>query len=123
MAHPVPSLMPANPRPDLPVSAFKPQQRHLTIGDRAFHFVAYEGHPANPQRDIEELPATWYLMVEGRRCAIMEYDPAQPLEEVDEVLWAWVEDNALVPGEVAETAPTAKTGGTNRPNQNWWGPS
>ena len=31
------------------MSAFKSQQRHLTIGGRSFHFVSYEGVPANPR--------------------------------------------------------------------------
>ena len=79
------------------MSAFKPQQRHLSIGDRSFHFVSYEAQPPNERRGEPGCPAMWHLMVEGRRCPAVLYDPAQTLEEVDGLLTRWAEDNALAP--------------------------
>ena len=84
------------------MSAFKPQQRHLAIDDRTFHFVSYEAHPPNERRGELGGPAMWYLMVEGRRCPAVAYDPAQELEDVDRALTRWVQANALAP---AATAP------------------
>jgi hypothetical protein len=79
------------------MTAFNPQQRHLSIGDRTFHFVSYEAHPPNERRGELGGPAMWYLMVEGRRCPALAYDPVQDLEEVDRELELWVQANALAP--------------------------
>jgi hypothetical protein len=90
------------------VSAFKPQQRHLKIRGRLFHFVSYEGRPANHRRAQLAFPAMWYLMVEGRRCPVFPFDADQPLAELDAALQDWAEDNAL--GPVERTAlPQAST--------------
>ena len=53
------------------MTAFRPQQRHLTIQGRRFHFVSYEGRPANHRRAQLAYPAMWYLMVEGRRRPVL----------------------------------------------------
>ena len=79
------------------MSAFKPQQRHLLVGGRLFHFVSYEAQPANPRRGDAGAPSMWYLMLEGRRCPALPYDPDQALSEVDGALAHWAEANALPP--------------------------
>lgn len=43
----------------------------------------------------------WYLMVEGRRCPALAYDPVQDLEDVDRELELWVQANALAPATAA----------------------
>ena len=104
--------------------AFKPQQRHLTINDRTFHFVAYEGQPANPPRKPEAHPAMWYLMVEGRRCPALLYDPAQTDAEVDRFLERWAIDNAVGPAErPADKKRATRSHATAKRSTNWWGPS
>ncbi len=77
------------------MSAFKPQQRHIAIQGRTFHFVSYEGQQPNPRRGEEGGPPMWYLMVEGRRCPVLPYDPAQPLPDVDKALVRWAQANAF----------------------------
>ncbi len=79
------------------MSAFKPQQRHLTIQGRIFHFVSYEGQAANATRNQEERPDMWYLMVEGRRCPVSPCDATQTEVEVDQFLARWATDNAIGP--------------------------
>ena len=93
------------------MSAFKPQQRHLAIDGRTFHFVSYEAQPPNPRRGEEGGPAMWFLMVEGRRCPALNYDPAQDLMDVDAALAVWVEANALAP---APAAPPSRAGRKSR---------
>jgi hypothetical protein len=105
------------------VTAFRPQQRHLTIQGRLFHFVSYEGRPANHRRAQLAYPAMWYLMVEGRRCPVLPCDSSQSVPEVDAALRDWAEDNAL--GPVAGTLPLASralNGGVYC-RGNWWGPN
>ena len=113
------------------MAAFKPQQRHLTIQDREFHFVSYDAIPADEKRDREFVPAMWYLMVEGRRCEVFPCDEARSEEDLEEALTAWAEEHAIDDDEdsagaiaqrAASTAPTA-TSGPDRRQQNWWGPN
>jgi hypothetical protein len=106
------------------MSAFKPQQRHLTIRGRAFHFVSYEGRPTNRRRAQLPYPAMWYLMVEGRRCPVLPCDTTLSLPQLDAALSAWAEDNALGPVESTPVAPTISRAAGNNPRyENWWGPN
>ena len=101
--------------------SFKPQQRHLTIRGRAFHFVSYEGNPPHLRRADVPGPSMWYIIVEGRRFPSLPYLPEQPMAEVDLALERWVEENGLAP---TETAP-AKADASRQPRRrcdNWWGP-
>lgn len=100
------------------MSAFKPQQRHLAIGGRTFHFVSYEGQPPNPRRGEAGGPPMWYLMVEGRRCPAMPCDPAQALPDVDRALARWAEAHALVP-----TEPVPPSNARRQTRTQWWGPN
>lgn len=104
------------------MSAFKSQQRHLEIQGRTFHFVSYEGQPANVRRNEEAQPPMWYLMVAGRRFAAFPCDATQDLEQVDRALLAWAEANAV--GPALEEAPVSTKGQTNKLEKrgNWWGP-
>lgn len=97
------------------MSAFKPQQRRITIQGRPFHFVSYEGQPANATRGVPCLPAMWYLMVEGRRCPVFPFDPEVPAEAIDGLLSKWVADNGLVPEETPAQAPSAPQAARRRP--------
>src|SRR5690606_35645464 len=63
--------------PEAFLSAFKSEQRHLIVRGRAFHFVSYEGRPANAHRGEDQQPPMWYLMVEGRRFAAFPCDAHQ----------------------------------------------
>ena len=65
------------------------------MGGRNFHFVSYEAMETNARRKEPGSPPMWCLMVEGRRCPVLSYDPAQSLEDVDVALAKWVRANAL----------------------------
>ncbi len=101
--------------------AFKPEQRHLNVRGRAFHFVSYEGHAADPKRGRALTPAMWYLMVEGRRCPVIPYEPGQSAPDLDAALLGWVEDNALGPVVPATVASQPKPNALKRRYENWWG--
>jgi len=104
------------------MSAFKPLQRHLTIRGRTFHFVSYEGQPADARRSLAERPSMWYLMVEGRRFPAFPCDPSTPLTEIDQLLSRWAEDNATGPADGLSQGTEPTSGGPNRRPVNWWGP-
>jgi len=106
------------------VSAFKPEQRRLTIRGRIFHFVSYEGQPANARRSQLPSPPMWFLMVEGRRCPVLPFDPDQSSSQVDAALSAWAEENALGPARPSPVKPITKPrlGAQDPRSDNWWGP-
>lgn len=108
------------------MSAFKPQQHHLRIRGRLFHFVSYEGQPADHRRDQPATPDMWYLMVEGRRCPVRPCDSSQSLTQLEAALQAWAEDNALGPVEARRSAEPAAAGSAppaeSHRQGNWWGP-
>lgn len=106
------------------MAAFKPEQRHLTIQGRAFHFVSYEGGSTSRGNPEPAYPAMWYLMVEGHRCPVVPCDPTLSSAELETTLAAWVVSNALGPVEPRAPAPTdgPAAAGTRRWS-NWWGPA
>lgn len=104
------------------MSTFKSQQRRLTIRGRAFHFVSYEGHPANPKRGEDAAPAMWYLMVEGRRCPVFPCDADRSEIQLDAALSDWALDNAFGAFEPAPEPRRSKRPARSRANENWWGP-
>lgn len=104
------------------MSAFKPQQRRLTIRGRDYHFVSYEGHPADARKQLTSAPPMWFLMVEGRRIPVFPCEPSQPLLEVDAALSVWVADNAAGPAPAPRTAGPRTGGDETRIRwSNWWG--
>jgi hypothetical protein len=105
------------------MSLYKPQQRHITVRDREFHFVSYEAHAADPRHDAEAEPEMWYMMRAGRRWAVMPRNPDQPAEETDALLREWAESNAFGDEEPVPIAVAAAPRTRRRGNDNWWGPS
>lgn len=78
------------------MSAFKPQQCRITIQDRAFHFVSYEGQPANVAKNQTAEPPMWYLMAAGRRFPTVACNPDHTVPDVEKVLTTWALANAMV---------------------------
>lgn len=102
------------------MSAFKPQQRHLTVGGRIFHFVSYEAMPANARRQEAAQPAMWCLMVEGRRMPALPWAAEDGPEEIDRRLAAWVAEH-IVPAPPPPPPPRT-AGKTHRGVRGDWAP-
>lgn len=75
------------------MSAFKPVQRRLDFQGRTFHFVAYDSQPGSIARQREAEPAMWCLMVEGRRCPVVPFEPGLTEEAADRLLLRWLKVN------------------------------
>jgi len=103
--------------------AFKPEQRHLVVRGRAFHFVSYEGRPANAHRGEDQQPAMWYLMVEGRRFPAFPCNPDQEKTQVDLALERWAVQNAMGPASIAVTPAPESKAAPSKHRRTWWGPS
>ena len=73
------------------MSAYKVEQRRLTIRGRIFHFVSYEAVPANERRGQVAVPPMWHLMNEGKRRPVIPQMLGQEPAELDAALERWVE--------------------------------
>ena len=80
----------SRPTPECSVSSHKVRQCRLSYRGRDFHFVSYEGHPANERRGETAMPAMWYLMGPAKRWPVMEHVPEQPDDEVEKGLLKWL---------------------------------
>ena len=74
---------------------FKVEQRRITLQGREFHFVSYEGQPANAARQQAATAPTWYLMSDGKRWLVMPHEPGQEPDELDGLLISWLETHVF----------------------------
>lgn len=88
------------------MSSYKTAQRRLQHRGREFHFVSYEGQTADPRREKEATPATWFLMHAGKRWAVAPQDTDLGADELDEFLAVWLDENVFI-GPTAGTAAAA----------------
>lgn len=77
------------------MSKYTVQQRRLRHRGREFHFVSYEGRPANPRRDEPATDATWFLMSAGKRWEVMPEQPGQDGEELDRRFREWLDTHVF----------------------------
>jgi hypothetical protein len=77
------------------LSTYKVEQRRVRYRGRDFHFVSYDGHPANERRGELAAPAMWYLMGPGKRWAVMPQVVGQPDDEIERALLGWLRAQGL----------------------------
>ncbi len=85
------------------MSSYKTQQHHLVRRGRSFHFVSYEGHPADPKRQQPEMPPSWYMMLAGKRWMVMPEVGETTPEELDRQFGEWLD------ARVFEGAPAVQS--------------
>ncbi len=72
------------------MASFKNEQRRLTLHGRSFHFISYEAQDANPNKKIEAIVASWYLVSSTSRWPAIPLEPGTPDEELDARLMGWL---------------------------------
>jgi len=77
------------------MGSYKVEQRRLTVRGRLFHFVSYEGTPANPAKHISATAPTWFMMLSGKRWAVMPHEVGQDPIELDRRFTEWLEINVF----------------------------
>ena len=88
-------LLPLRPAYEGIMSSYRTQQHHLVRQGRSFHFVSYEGHPADVKHQEPEMPAGWYLMLAGKRCMVMPEVGETAPAELELQFTAWLEAHVL----------------------------
>jgi hypothetical protein len=77
------------------MAAYKNLQRYVAHRGREFHFVSYEGAPADPGRGRVAMPPTWFLVNAGKRWAVMPQIADESDDAVDQRLIAWLDENVF----------------------------
>jgi hypothetical protein len=71
------------------------EQRRLVHRGREFHFVSYDGQPANASRGLSATAPAWWLMGPGTRWEVAPYRPEQAPEELDRLFTRWIETHVI----------------------------
>jgi hypothetical protein len=67
------------------------EQRRLQHRGREFHFVSYDGRPANFKRAQPATTPAWWLMSAGTRWEVMPFRPGRDAAELDLAFAAWLD--------------------------------
>jgi len=75
------------------MSSYKTGQRRVLHRGREFHFVSYEGTPANARHQQPATEAAWYLMMAGKRWVVMTQECELSESALDSALQSWLDAN------------------------------
>ncbi len=67
------------------------EQRRVQHRGREFHFVSYDGIPANEKRAQPATLPAWWLMSAGTRFEVMPFHPGRDGAELDREFAAWLD--------------------------------
>jgi hypothetical protein len=77
------------------MSGYKTQQHRLVHRGRSFHFVSYEGQPADPKRLRLEVEAAWYVMLGGKRWIVGPQVAGAEPSELDRWFGEWLDEHVF----------------------------
>jgi len=75
------------------MSSYKTDQQRVVHRGREFHFVSYEGRVADPGKNLEAVPPTWYLMSGGKRFPVMPQVAGQEVAQLHQHFIHWLDEN------------------------------
>ena len=76
------------------------EQHRMHHRGREFHFVSYEGQPANDKRGQPATGPAWWLMGAGTRWEVMPFEPGQDEAELEGAFRVWLDANAFPAVEI-----------------------
>lgn len=77
------------------MGGYKTQQHRLVHRGRDFHIVSYEGQPADERRLRPEVPASWYLMLSGKRWRVFPEASDVAPEELLRRFGEWLDEHVF----------------------------
>lgn len=77
------------------MAAYRNEQRHLVHRGRRFHFVSYDGRPADRARNQPETHPTWHLLIAGKRWPVMPQITGQSDLDLERDLTRWLDAHAF----------------------------
>jgi hypothetical protein len=78
------------------MGGYRVEQRFVNHRGRRFHFVSYDGRPANAKAMQLATGPAWFLMSGGKRWEVMPQVPGQDLAELDLQLTQWLDQQVFV---------------------------
>lgn len=72
------------------------EQRRLHYRGREFHFVSFDGQPANPRRAQLATAPAWWLMSAGQRWEVMPFQANQSAGDLDRAFVAWLDAHVFL---------------------------
>jgi hypothetical protein len=72
------------------------EQHRISHRGREFHFVSYEGQPANEKRKQPAIAPAWFLMNAGKRWEVAPHEPGQDGDVLERLFTEWLETNVFV---------------------------
>jgi len=73
------------------MSDYRTQQHRLFHRGHSFHFVSYEGRPADPKHLQLEVQAAWYVMLSGKRWMVGPEVGHAESAELDHQFGEWLD--------------------------------
>ena len=73
------------------MSAYRTLQHRLVHRGQTFHFVSYEGQPADVKRLQPAMPPSWYLMLAGKRWMVVPQVSETTPAELDRQFGEWLD--------------------------------
>jgi hypothetical protein len=73
------------------IGSYRVEQRQVNYRGRVFHFVSYDGQPANVARGEAGSAASWFLMSAGTRWEVAPQLAGEDPVETDRRLLEWLE--------------------------------
>ncbi len=77
------------------MSTYKTDQRRILHRGKEFHFVSYDGQPANPRLGQTATEPSWYLMRAGKRWPVMLQVADQPDLVLEATFHRWLDANVF----------------------------
>jgi hypothetical protein len=104
------------------MSAYKTQQHRLVHRGRSFHFVSYEGRPADVKHQQPEMPPTWYLMLAGKRWMVSPQGAETEPAELDHQFGEWLDTHVFsgAPAVQSQQPPSAGAASLAGPAEALW---
>jgi hypothetical protein len=90
--------------------SYKTQQHHLVHRGRSFHFVSYEGCPADPKRHQPETPPSWYLMLAGKRWMVSPQVGETAPAELDRQFGEWLDAHVFSGAPAVQSQQPSRAG-------------
>ncbi len=81
------------------MSSYRTQQHRLVHRGQTFHFVSYEGQPADEKNHQPQTPPSWYLMLAGKRWMVGPQVPEAVPAELDRQFAAWLDARVFGGGD------------------------
>ena len=91
------------------MSSYRTQQHRLVHRGQSFHFVSYEGQPADEKSHQPEMLPSWYLMLAGKRWMVTPQAGDTTPAELDRQFGEWLEAHVFsgAPAVQSQQPPSA----------------